>query len=51
MRYLPHLSESGVDNQGRQGISEFFAHVKIPQVVGSESLRVAESCRHRKNQV
>lgn len=38
MRYLPHLSESRVDNQGRQGISEFFTHEQIPQVVSSESL-------------
>lgn len=51
MSYLPHLSESGVDYQGWQGVSEFFTHIQVPQVVGSESLRVAESCRNRENQV
>ena len=51
MCHLPHLGEAGVDNQGRQSISEFLAHVQVPQVVRREGLRVAEGCGHREDQV
>ena len=51
MCHLPHLGEAGVDNQGRQSVSEFLAHVEIPQVVRREGLRVAEGCGHREDQV
>lgn len=51
MSHLPHLGEAGVDNQGRQSVSEFLAHVQVPQVVRREGLRVAEGCSHREDQV
>ena len=51
MCHLPHLGEAGVDNQGRQSVSELLAHVQVPQVVRREGLRVAEGCGHREDKV
>ena len=51
MCHLPHLGEAGIDNQGGQSVSEFLAHVQVPQVVRREGLRVAEGCGHREDQV